>query len=271
LGSLLTRAREEGAIDWDWIVHEGRAIESIPTWDDPAAYAQATQKDYRRSRWVAQPKRIIVVSEKGMVRGTLEPVLEELEVDFLAVGGYASATRVHDLAAEASRAQPILLFYLGDWGPSGLGMSEQDLPGRLMRYACADIHGRVLDRTQKRAWDDPDDIRQFYTHGGLELRRIALTRLDTEALGPDLGFPATDKKKDPRYTWFLRYERRRPAWCWELDAMNPTLLRERVAAAIRGELNLVQWERYVAAEAAERESIRKTLSTWKSISGLASE
>ena len=54
------------------------------------------------------------------MRGTLEPVLEEFEVDFLPVGGYASATRVKDLAerGEAGR-KPLLLLYLGDHNPSG--------------------------------------------------------------------------------------------------------------------------------------------------------
>lgn len=77
---------------------------------------------------MGQPKRIIVVSEKGTVRGTLAPVLDELEVDFLPIGGYASATRVWDLAREGDRAQPLLLLYLGDHDPSGRGMSDRTFP-----------------------------------------------------------------------------------------------------------------------------------------------
>ncbi len=94
VGSLLTSAREEGEILCEHIVQEGRAIEKIHTWADPASFARAVQHSYRRNKWAGQPKRIIVVSEKGTVRGTLEPVLDEFEVDFLPVGGYASATRV---------------------------------------------------------------------------------------------------------------------------------------------------------------------------------
>jgi hypothetical protein len=241
VGSILTRAREEGEIPWAWIVQEGRPIEAIATWQDPAAFARAVQASYRRDKWQGQPKRIIVVSEKGTVRGTLGPVLNEFEIEFLPVGGYASATRVHELA-EASSDKGMLLLYLGDHDPSGRHMSDEDLPQRLARYS-----------------DDREAI---------EVRRIALTAPDTEALGRTLGFPATDKRADTRYQWFVRNHGRR---CWELDAMNPNVLRDRVRAAILAEIDAAHWDRYVAAEEAERVSIVQTLSTWKSISGLARE
>src|SRR5262249_24924358 len=93
----------EGEIDWEWIVQEGRAIEGPPTWDDPAAYARAVQRSHRRNKWAGQPRHVLVVSEKGTVRGTLRPVLDEFEVEFLPVGGYASATRVRDLVQYAKR------------------------------------------------------------------------------------------------------------------------------------------------------------------------
>jgi hypothetical protein len=250
-GALLTRAREEGEIPWEWIVQEGRVIEHVSSWNDPAAFARTVQHAYRRNKWAGQPKRIIVVSEKGTVRGTLAPVLDEYEADFLPVGGYASATRVKDLAEMVDPHHPLLLLYLGDHDPSGRGMSDLDLPRRLLRYAS-----------------DPSDRQWFETisdetvaeasHGvGLEVRRIALTIEDTEDLGDDLAFPASDKEDDPRYDWFVETH---GALCWELDALNPNVLRERVSGAIQAELDLGAWKRYVAAEAAKRESIRRTLS-----------
>jgi hypothetical protein len=108
VGSLLTRAREEDEIPWEWIVQDGRAIESLPSWNDPAAFARGVQHSYRRNKWLGQPKRVIVVSEKGTVRGTLAPVLEEYEVEFLPVGGYASATRVRELADQHTDERPLL-------------------------------------------------------------------------------------------------------------------------------------------------------------------
>jgi hypothetical protein len=259
VGALLTRAREEGEIPWEWIVQEGRAVESVATWDDPAAYARTVQASYRRNKWEGQPTRVIVVSEKGTVRGTLAPILGEYEVDFLPVGGYASATRVYELASIDTSAQPLLLLYLGDEDPSGRGMSDSDLPKRLARYASG--------FTAEDRWGE-DEIAATLAEQRIDLRRIALTAADTVALGPDLGFPASDKAKDPRYQWFVNHFGHR---CWELDAMNPALLRVRVEDAIRAELDLAEWERYVVAEQVERESITQALGAWTSISGLASK
>src|SRR6266508_379881 len=186
VGALLTRAREEGELPWEWIVQEGREIERLPSWDSPAEYARAVQASYRLNKWAGQPKRIIVVSEKGTIRGTLEPVLREFEVDFLPVGGYASATRVNDLAQQRDAKRPLLVLYLGDHDPSGRGMSDQDLPQRLLRYASA-------DPTDK-DWD-PAAVEHYSRAWGLEVRRIALTEEDTEELGEDLAFPAADKDR----------------------------------------------------------------------------
>jgi hypothetical protein len=93
---LLKEARERGIIPWQWIVDEGRAIERVSTWDDPAEYARAVAQSYRRDFWNQQPVRIIVVSEKGTVRGLLKPVLDRFAVGFLPVHGFSSATTVYE-------------------------------------------------------------------------------------------------------------------------------------------------------------------------------
>src|SRR5215469_12480393 len=72
---LLKEARERGIIPWEWIVDETRAIERVSTWSDPDEYARAVARSYRRDFWDQQPYRILVVSEKGTVRGLLAPVL----------------------------------------------------------------------------------------------------------------------------------------------------------------------------------------------------
>ena len=97
---LLKEARERGIIPWYWIVDETRSLERVPTWDDKADYARCVARSYRRDFWNQQPHRVRVMSEKGTVRGVLAPVLDELAVGFLPVGGFSSATKVHDLAED---------------------------------------------------------------------------------------------------------------------------------------------------------------------------
>jgi hypothetical protein len=56
-------------------------------------------------------------------------------VPFLPSHGHNSATLTHDTAMrEQADTRRWVVLYVGDWDPSGMDMSEQDLPRRLTRY-----------------------------------------------------------------------------------------------------------------------------------------
>jgi hypothetical protein len=236
VGRQLTDARERDWLPWAWIVDETRAVEAVPTWADPARFAEAVTRSYRRAKWDAQPVRVEVWSEKGTVRGTLAPVLDRYEVPFRVMHGFASATTVHDIA-DATRAtrQPLVALYVGDFDPSGLCMSETDLPGRLADYGADD---------------------------SLTITRLALLAADLPALP---SFPVDTKRSDPRYPWYReRYGRD----CWELDALSPVTLRTRVEQAIETLIDQATWTRYTHAEQVERTSIEATVTAWQTAGAL---
>ena len=68
---ILVDARKRGEIPWHWIVDETRRAERQGTWADPTSFADLAQRTFRRDRWMYQPVRVEVWSEKGTVRGTL--------------------------------------------------------------------------------------------------------------------------------------------------------------------------------------------------------
>src|SRR5262245_57921750 len=188
---LLKEARERDYIPWEWIVDETRELERVPTWANPTEYAECVAQSYRRDFWDQQPNRIMVISEKGTVRGLLRPVLDHFAVGFQVMHGFSSATSVHDISQDDD-GRPLIILYVGDFDPSGMFMSEEDLPNRFSKY---DGHH-------------------------ITLKRIALTQ---KHVAPLPSFPATDKRLDPRYKWFVRNHATR---CWELDAMDPNDLRK---------------------------------------------
>ncbi len=267
---ILARAREKGEIPDEWIVQEGREIEGKSTWKNPAAFAKSVKRSYAVDKWQGQPKRIMVVCEKGTVRGALEPVLDEYDLKFLPMGGYASYTRVNDLTQLNLRdAKPFLLLYLGDHDPSGRGMSDLDLRLRFARYSSDAKDAVTWNRAMTQAGLDPSDevdvnsmVESVLSSVQVEIRRIALTQVDTRRLGRNLSFPASDKEDDPRYQWFVDNF---GDHCWELDAMNPNDLRERVRQAVRAELDHAAWDRYVRGEALHMQSIISTLEAWNGI------
>lgn len=229
---LLRIAREQGDIPWEWIVDETRELERVSTWSDTAEYARVVARSYRRDFWDQQTCRVEVWSEKGTIRGVLKPILDHYAVGFRVMHGFTSATAVNDVAGD-SDGRDLIVFYVGDFDPSGLFMSECDLPKRLAEYGGDHV----------------------------QLIRIALMSDQTAGLP---FFAAADKRKDPRYSWFVeRYGSR----CWEIDAMDPRDLRECTEQAIRAFIEPVAWARCETVNAAELELLQTILSGWKGVSG----
>jgi hypothetical protein len=225
---LLKGAREEGIIPWEWIVDETRTLERRASWNDPADYVRVVSRSYRRDFWNQQPARVELWSEKGTVRGVLSPVLDEYGVGFRALHGFNSATQVWDISQDDD-GRPLIAFYVGDYDPSGMCMSETDLPNRLEKYGGDHV----------------------------DFRRLALLREQVTGLP---SFPAADKDRDVRYKWFVQNY---GTTCWELDALDPRDLRSLVEEAIRDEIEPNAWNRCAVVERAERESLRTVLDSWK--------
>jgi hypothetical protein len=225
---LLREAREQGIIPWEWIVDENRILERTSTWSDPEEYARCVARSYRRDFWNQQRVRCEVWSEKGTVRGVLEPVLEHFAVGFRVMHGFGGATTVHDVSQDNGDGRKLIVLYVGDFDPSGMFMSEEDLPNRFNKYGGDHI----------------------------TLKRIALTRKQVRALP---SFPAADKRKDPRYEWFVANYGNR---CWELDAMDPNDLRACVEGAIVKLIEPVAWKRCETVNRAEQASLRTIIAKW---------
>src|SRR5260221_2317017 len=133
--------------------------------------------------------------------------------------------------------RPLCILYVGDYDPSGLYMSEMDLPRRLADYGAR------------------EDMR---------LRRIALREDDLVAL-KNLSFPVASKSQDPRFDLYRKVTKRNRAL--ELDAMDPNDLRYRVRTEITTYINTEAWERVEVGERAVRQSLSAVIDGWAGLSG----
>lgn len=161
----------------------------------------------------------------------LWPVLAELGVGFRVMHGFASATAVWDAANNYNDGRPLIVLYVGDFDPSGMCMSEVDLPARIKEFGGDHI----------------------------EFRRIALTEDHITSLQ---SFPASDKKDDKRYDWFVRTYGDR---AFELDAMDPVVLRDLVKAEIEVLIDRPLWEEQERLQAREKKSLEGHLCSWASL------
>ena len=196
---LLKEARERGDIPWEWIVDETRELERVPTFGMiPATTRVVSPNPIAAISGISSPSASCVVSEKGTVRGLLKPVLDHYAVGFLRDAWFQQRHHRPRHFPRRRRSAIDHLCMSATSIPSGMFMSEEDLPNRLASYGGHHV----------------------------TVRRIALT---PEHLSGLSSFPATDKRKDPRYKWFRSNYGDR---CWELDAMDPNDLRDCVEREI---------------------------------------
>jgi hypothetical protein len=104
--------------------------------------------------------------------------------------------------------------------------------------------------------DLPDRIKKY--KGKVEFQRIALTAEDLPGLP---SFPLETKKKDSRYKWY-RANYGHSGECWEVDAMDPPVLRKRVKDAILDYIEPDAWNRCAESEKAQQESLAVVLNNW---------
>lgn len=233
ISRIATAMREAGALDWAQIVDGSRVVDRVDLWNNPDEIIRSAICGYRRDHWRDQPVLIELWAEKATVHGILQPVLDELGVAFRVMKGFCSYTTLRQ-AAEDSLGLPAdrdgLALYLGDWDPSGLYMSEVDIPARLARYGSR--------------W---------------AFRRIALTRDDLDHLP---YFDAATKAGDARARWYLKRTTADPRKCWELDAMDPNTLRQRVRDSITAHMDADAWRHSLMVEQSERESLQHFHREW---------
>jgi len=225
---LMTKARGDGRCDFDYIVDRSRPEYRPSVWDDAQEYAETIKHAYRKDYCATQPNYVELWTEKDAIIGCIESVTKELGVTIRVGRGFLSTTKSHQIAqCFAKINKPITVFYLGDHDP----------PGR-------DIESDVRSRVQR------------YGSGPFKMERLAIFASDIKRFNLP---PLLVKESDSRAARFLeRYSNN----CVELDALPPDELRRRIRESVTGLLDLELWNRAVAVEEVERNSILETVARW---------
>jgi len=189
LGSVISRGRLVGLIDWDYIKDLTRKHLSNPHWYLPQEIVEACADQFSLDKWADQDYRIEVWIEKDALLGVIEKTCRDLDVGWFSCRGYTSQSAMwraaQRLMGYQSSGQEVIIFHLGDHDPSGVDMTR-DIRDRLLVFG-ADV----------------------------EVNRIALNMDQINRFNPPPNFAKLKDKRAPDY--IARFGKD----SWELDALEP--------------------------------------------------
>lgn len=218
LGSIISKGRMAGLVDWDAIVDRTRSVRGNTHWGGPGEILQSASDTYCIDKWKKQEYRVEVWIEKDALVGVIADICEELDVKYFSCRGYASQSSLWRAATrlnpdEYTGQHPVII-HLGDHDPSGVDMTR-DIEDRLFGF-----------NGPENVWVD----------------RIALNMDQIERYDPP---PNPAKLSDSRAgSYIQKYGRE----SWELDALNPATLAELVREKVCSYRNDDLWEAAVQEE-----------------------
>lgn len=218
LQRIVKRGRRSGYLDWEMIVDRGRPLRQRQRWDSPEDIIEASARSFHLDLWQDQPYRPEVWIEKDALVGVIKQTCREWDVPYLSTRGYVSdsaawrgAQRFRDVMngekydrevpamSEEIKQIPVII-HLSDHDPSGVDMTR--------------------------------DLREKFELFRLRfpIERVALTMDQIRQYEPP---PNYAKASDSRSEGYVE---RYGTECWELDALDPSVIQSVVEDAIQEQI-----------------------------------
>ena len=232
LGDAIKNGRRAGLIDWSAIEDRTRNVRSTLTFDDPADRIKSAALSYSEDLWLGQEYRPEVWIEKDALVGVIEGVCEQFRVPYFSCRGNVSEPEMY-AAGKRFEAQldqgliPIVL-HLGDHDPNGLDMTR-------------DIRERL----------------ELFARQPVKVKRLGLNFEQTTGLPPNFA-----KEDDPH---FAAYERQFGTDCWELDALDPTVIADLIRTELDALIDPAAWNSSVDEERANLDLLEAAAANWPAV------
>lgn len=253
LGDVLSSARLAGRFDWLKLVDRGRSSEVPSYWNDVGEIFDSCVRAYTVDLWEGQQYHVEVVVEKQALEGVLSPVCRALDVPFTSNKGYSSQSALwrqgQRLAEYLEDDKDIVILYLGDHDPSGIDMTR-DVHDRLALFSGA---GEWVSKEDADYWGmDSEGVRILDEYDGrFTVERIGLTMAQVRQFDPP---PNPTKVTDSRAGAYIREH---GYTCWELDALDPQVMRDLVRDAITGYIDQDKRNERIAYRDKQRAKIQR--------------
>lgn len=231
LGSVINDARLAGLISWTAIEDRTRNLQKLSLWDSPREILEIARDSYRINKWKDQPYYPEVWIEKEALVGVIAQICDELEVPYFACRGYTSQSEQWGAGKRFHKAsnngQKGIVLHLGDHDPSGIDMTR----------------------------DNSDRLDLLSRYSGVVVRRLALNYDQIEEYNPP---PNPAKMTDSR---FEGYSIKYGDSSWELDALEPRVIRDLIEEEVLKLRDERLWNEAVKKQEEEREQLNSFIET----------
>jgi hypothetical protein len=232
LGGIINDARLAGLIDWSAISDRTRFLRSDSHWSTPQSIIRSAAYGYNLDKWEGQEYRPEIWIEKDALTGIISGICSELDVPYFSCRGYVSQSEMwatgQRLTGHIENSQVPYIIHLGDHDhdPSGMDMT-QDIIKRLEMFTDS------------------------YEGSDFFIKRIALNHSQVLQYDPP---PNPTKLTDSRAN---KYIDEFGMECWELDALEPSVIVDLIQEEIFGIRNVDKLDEIVEQEKREKEELNQ--------------
>lgn len=235
LGSLISKGREAGLIDWDAIEDRNRGHESPYIQEDSEYLVNSLPRYLSFDLWKDQPNYVEVWVEKEALSGIVAKACDPRMVPYLACKGYLSSSEAYLAGKRFERARwrcsGLHIIHLGDHDPSGIDMTR----------------------------DNHDRVNLFSNDLDVNVHRIALNLDQIEEFAPP---PNPTKLSDSRASAYIRKFGRSS---WELDALSPSVLVDLIDESINDLIDVDLRDKVITEERQAVSRLESLVETFRNL------
>lgn len=233
IGSIVSDARLAGLIDWYAIEDRTRNLKGNYHNTDPGDAIKDALRQFMLDRWKNQSYRVEVWIEKEALVGVISRICRELDVNFFACKGNASQSSMWNAAQRMNhyrnKGQIPVVVYLGDHDPTGIDITR-----------------------------DIDDRYDLFI-GRIIVERIALNYDQIEKYDPPPNPVKLTDTRSPKYVKQFGEN------CWELDALEPKVIRDLISKTMNKYIDWDSWNETLDKEKEYISVLENVVENWQSL------
>jgi hypothetical protein len=251
IGSIVSRARLGGILDWDAVEDRVRVPKMPPEFDSLDHLVETAFASYRLPRLKGQDTYVELWVEKDALAGVLAPIANKYHIALMVNRGYSSTSAMKE-AGDRLRAKCVEIgtnvahvLYLGDFDPSGEDM-VRDVGDRLRLFANEGVEEDNYER---------ECMIEGIVH--IDVTKIALTMPQIKKHQPP---PNPAKLTDSRAREFVAKHGKQS---WEVDALPPRALKHLIELELDSLIDMDKVQKIKDKEEADKKMLRAALKKGK--------